>query len=1256
MPRTQHSIVVFQPTQTDVITATKSEKEIMYDRFASDSSIPPHHFATFMEMDMSMSADDAVKTNIPSIYLKKILSFCTPIISEIPSFTVRTKTVNLYSQSKGTKKKKVHENAKLSSPSETYVFSVSMQLERDIRCLWAPGGIADFDNATYMSIPAHQSFNIVGLFMPAVVDRIRDRSFLSYWHSLDPQDMLMSGKYGLMEFQSNTYTQSRFPQIRSRATVDTDKLSVITFKKDHVMEQLRGITTLIAYTRQLYDQSIAMLYDIQPKLKHTDIVVLKQPPPDKKYNNVLKQFAAMSGWALSNSSLSNDFIFYTNHILDDVKKALLLGPSNPVTQKIMQCTTRQTQIDRDISAFNAERFRKKLEYAKRQAIAYNKFDVSISALTPKQKHIVQLEFDKLERYYEAMKTPINDFNVVERLGWAIDNGKTRLIEERLSDVSALVTSTKNLEKEQALLKNKSNVPIVCPHTIYRAKKMIATYKNEIQKSGMIRQDLIDNFSLPETYSGHFCRICGEILADSDSEEIAKYVAGKRVTFMHDIDPLKNQIWKNVAYAITGFVRFKNPVNVKNIITGITEALRPEMGTIEIALSKIKSNSKDSIADLMSIYIFTYAMAVIAHMIIKNYGKITFSIRPRVGGSPYIDGGKADKKHTILQNVINNALFIVMRAKNIVINNVMSISNDSIKPLLIKAYKWATTLQTTEHPATEGLETGVPSFQTDSIYHYIKHWVILNKGGSPTIKDVLGRSWPTILEESRQDPPVSIYHTSAQPTDKLPNYKMDSFNYVMGYTKQKLYNLYAVPYSSILTEYEESFKHLKIEQAKIHNTTAFAALRPFNNIPIVNKFMIRDNDFTHKNIHIENYYDNNGLPHTFDIYVYQKGSKGPRTELRVGDINAWLNDGDHKKAAAFAASTLVDYKCSTCKVLMSQVKNRTIDKQLTRRDDIDAFFAYYENVCPKGELHDFLITISKKENCCKKCNLTKQKYDDLSITYYNKFKAGYDKVLKEKFVLEKSAIDELRDIRRVAQPKPKFGVLKINNAPMLELSKTFVVPYNIWINMGLGPGMDYTLIEREKANPSASVTPERAKLRNATLFGYYMLLVKEYATVRYHANIDNIPYDLKQILSKNKVADLPTKIPQLENIVIQQYHYYNENSHPLAVSNYMLGALSIAILTIFKNMKKAGMTVANDITMYLIKTLLHVEKITSKPDMNKFKSSMVSDIDYDADFGEGLFNDVGDSDDDDDADPDDPFSLNDLDIEQDLDSIGNVGDW
>lgn len=1322
-------IIIFKPPEDIQIKTNKTERQILYEQFAQNASIPSYHFNTFMEMVETDEISRNPQSTLPSILIKYILQFCTPIIRDIPDFNIRLKTVDVFN------KKKTDERDTL----KTY-YNISLQLEHSIECV--------IENANKknilkkITIPKHVTFSVIGIILPNSFIKRIDKTFLNYAQSLNVTEILNSGNFGLMEFQSKTYTQYRIPEIRTKNIYNGNDIVYFTSDADS-LHKLKIISRYIKYTDRFYDRNIRMIYNYLYDLPfithikeqnalynifHPEFLTKEK---NIQHNSAEKQMASLIKIKLSNSELQNDFVFSHYHLFDSIQKIMILGISHPISKKILQNLDQIQSFDNTISDYNRKKFRKRLEYAKKQAIALNKFQTTnLDKLTSIQHKIINLEFDKMEKYYTALKKHGADFKVVDSLFWAIANGKTKIMETRLNEISKIVKIPSNLEDPKLhMLQNTHKINLICPHVIAKVKKILKPTKNEIQKSGIIREYLINKFSLPVNVDGYFCRICGELLADADDEEVSKYIAGKRVSFVMEIDRLKTQIWKEVAHIMTVYVKFKNAVNIKNLITSVTDTLRPELGTIEFNLSKIKTNSKDSIKELMSIYTSIYTMALVVNMIMKNYGQITFSMRPSKGGgrknksrskkkrkksskrrkkqSPIMEssgsdadddeseyimhdnsntskesddklhkGGNMEKSQMRLKNIINNALFIILLSKNVTINNVTSMSNDSIKPILIKAYKWVTSLKqgSTQEKNVNERENIV--FQKDKIYKYVVYVLDLvnhysknsSKNKTYSVKDVLGRSWPTIESEFKDK---SIYETATIPplweNTEFSKYKYESFKFLMEYVKLKLYDENAVPYSLALAEHDDKYNFLHKLEQKIHNDYKTSILRPFNDIAVHENFMLKFNDFRPKCIKIDKIYDNSGIKHKFDIYIYQKGDSkgllsGPKKELKKKDILEWFKNIDSKKTDDFKHWFIVDERCSVCKTLLSNTKNVSIERELNKRNAIIVFYKYYENICPKGELHNFIISEQKKkEDACSKCELTRKMFDSLDTSYYKKFLSIYEKMQNEKRKLEKNDVSKLCSTTKEIEPIKKFPVWQINNAPILELSRTFKIKYNIWINIGLTINSNYKLIENEKINPSSNASDRSLVLRNIQLFSYYLQIVKIYYLIKNYTIIEHLPYDLKQILSKNKISNLNKKLIDVDKDIPLKYYYYKKNATPIIVSNFLLYSISNTILTIHKSMKKNNINVTDELILYIIKSIIDDEKLLSKPDLTKFKASVIAKNDID----ESLPIDISDIDGDDvqngyvsaveseksllemeDTNPDNEFATGDLDIEAD----------
>jgi hypothetical protein len=1316
------NIVVFKPPEIQNVTSNKTEQEILYDTFVKNASIPHHHFDSFMEMENREGLDTDIQSTLPSILIKTILPYCTPIIKTIPEFTVKNKVVDIFKK-----------NRIVDDKLDEKFYSVGIQLEYPIDCKFEYDNVVDNKRMlNTVTIPKHESFKVIGVVIPANMIKKRDNSFLNITRELHPVDIFKAGSFGLVEFQSGAYTQSRLNDLMPNP-INKIHNTVYFVSDDDARTKIQIINKYIKYVNKFYQNNLEMVYRYlygMPFSSHiveqTKLFNIFNPKFNTKQKKVIHDkpsiiISKLIHTKLSNSSYANDFMFDNNKIFDQVHQILMLGISNSSSKKKLQELDTKKLHDQTIIDFNKLKFLKKLEYAKKKAIAYNKFQLDgLSNLTTTQEKVVALEYDKMEKFYKSIKEHSGDFKIVNSLFWSMKNGKTDIIKERLADLDKLVKIPKNLDDPKlSMLQNAKKINLICPHVVARAQRMIKPTQNELVKSGLIRDYLINKFSLPVNVDGYFCRICGELLADADAEEILKYISGKRVSFVMEYDKLKTQMWKEVAHVITTYVRFRDAVNHKNIISSITNTLRPEMGVIETNLTKIKSNSKDSIKDLIRIYTVIYTFAIVVNMINKNYGKITFSMRPglnksaRSGGSnkhvsrkstksSIIDtvkpsyesddkisdfmentknGGKSDTprmNQKILQNVINNALFLVMRILNVTINNVTSVTMDSVKPILIKAYKWAVSLQLETNQVTKEDEIDeIVVIKNDKIYKYISiimNFVEFYKKNSTSsiqshnVKSVLGRSWSKIEADFKEN--VSVFATATVPeqwSDTMRGkYIHGSFKFLIEYVKNKLYNEFVVPYTKPLIDHDKTYLYLKTMEEELVMLQKRRVLRPFNNIFLQENYMLRFNNFKPSNIKIDKYYDNNGKRHKFDIFVYQSANakgvlSGTKKEYSKSDVNKWLNSHDIKKTTEFKKLFIVDERCSICKTLLSQTKNVSVEKAMDKISDMAIFFNYFENRCPTGGLHNFIISTSKhKESSCSKCGITKNIVDKHDKKYYDKYIKTYKKIVSDKLLIQKADVLKISSVKKDLVIKNSYPEWKINNAHVLELTRTFKITYNVWVNLGLTINQKFSLIKSEKINPSATANPRLLALRNIQLHSYYLHIVTMFYLVKNHNIVQNIPYDLKQLMSKNKSHDLHKKLINIDQTTLKKYDYYKDNASPLVVSNFLLHSISHTLITMYKSMQNANMNIAYDVIKFIISSIIESEKMIAKPDLTKFKASVVAS--NDVDLGADLSN-VVDFDGDDiqdgyvsdaesekslgemsDTNPDDEFATGDLDIE------------
>ena len=174
-------IIVFQPPDSKKVTLNKTDKELMYDKFEKTASIDEHHYKTLLEIDNYEDTKKTLNTNIPSILLKPLLKYCTPIIREVPEYSFIKKKIDLFN--KNVKKK-----------TEEKYYYITMQLDTPINCI-----IRD-KVENIISVPSDITFKVVGIKIPNYFKKILDKCEPNFIFSTDHKELMASGSYGILDF------------------------------------------------------------------------------------------------------------------------------------------------------------------------------------------------------------------------------------------------------------------------------------------------------------------------------------------------------------------------------------------------------------------------------------------------------------------------------------------------------------------------------------------------------------------------------------------------------------------------------------------------------------------------------------------------------------------------------------------------------------------------------------------------------------------------------------------------------------------------------------------------------------------------------------------------------------------------------------------------------------------------------------------------------------------------------------------------
>jgi hypothetical protein len=827
--------------------------------------------------------------------------------------------------------------------------------------------------------------------------------------------------------------------------------------------------------------------------------------------------------------------------------------------------------------------------------------------------------------------------------------------------------------------NRIPVSILDDHKPPKSKKSFPNIKTVIDnKYNDIKNHLINNYAatIDHDDEDYHCKICGEILYITENDFLPDFIAGKKMSYIPESDRLKSRIWKDVAYIVNRMILFKDKTDLKTIINTVTDVLRPKIGEVEILMSKIKTNSSDALYILIDVYISIYIYAFFIHLIYTNYGKITFAVRMKNGGAynandrkkstdssmngltykkntEYTNcitktnnkiGGKKNIEQIRLQHIFNNALSLLLYTKNSQINNLSSINVNSVKDILLQSYKWVKSLKT---ETIKKIDNDTKAdFKYDIIFNYIKYIHnmkyyntiknVKNKQDTPeyTPEQILGRSIDNIKSDIANN--IGIYSTIVIPEswclDKTSednhtycNYVYNSALSVLEYAKEKIHTRNAVPCSSYVAIYNKKYEYLRQISKEVHYRNIIAGIDPYNKLKLL-KNPPCDNFI---NIKLEHYYDNDGVKHKFDIFVYQKVNEknvfvGTKYEYNKIDITDWISSNNISKINNFSNMHIVDEKCSICNQYKSRVKNINIASKLEYNNNINLFFIYFESRCPKGLLHD-ISNSGGSLHSCTKCGFTDKIRTSHDIKYYNKYKSVFKTIHEKILKLEKTNFIKIFNTGITKDLEIKvYPIWKINNSHIVDLSKKMGINYNMLINLGLSEGRKFAKIKSGLYNPSLTLPDENKLTQILYLTDYYYYIIQIYYTIKYNELLTKIPFNLTLILKKNKIPNLNKVLPNINKDISNQINYYRYKLPIKGLVNFILSSICTTVLDIKKIFDNNKINVSSELIMFMLDKVLGFEKSVSEPEPENFIFDKSADVDLNIPADQNYTDESGDN--------------------------------
>lgn len=617
---------------------------------------------------------------------------------------------------------------------------------------------------------------------------------------------------------------------------------------------------------------------------------------------------------------------------------------------------------------------------------------------------------------------------------------------------------------------------------------------------------------------------------------------------------------------------------------------------------------------------------------------------------YVHGGRIIETTDVKQMeqyVIKSALLLLIISKEPIISRIRNMSIGMVKAIFANAYRWAMQHAKPIHMAQRELKhNNSDDLIANCYYNYLlfarrmEFYTLAANSNTYKIPllannpaEILDLEIKDIIDQFAQTTMPKQWHAVKQPTF-MDKFSYMSFRATFDLLLSRIMFGLAVPRDPRLDEYEERYAELWKMEKKLrwiqHSRTAanIAVVQIKNNL--VRKY----NNFAQEHIDLLRHYCPDGSLHKIDECVYLNSNKR-EVSLTRKQITNWLEsaikpDGEkaREELAKFREMKLVDMKCSKCNTYVLTAKskmrgpNALVDmfKQL---DDINAFFQYYENRCPKGNLHEY---VDGKCSCGYDVTYAKTKNSD----YYKKYIDSFEDMQKKKNEQARANIENLRatlSYKRRPPVLPKYEYSLKNTA---EWSKLLDVSYNILVNLGLTEGLYFEEIASNKINPSKE--PYSFVTRSIKLKGHVLWVLRTINLLNNYKNDVFMHAELKELigLSVNKSSSGAPAHERLVSKINTGNFAKMDAEYSLILTqenycNFILEYLAGLIVLIHEEKTKFSIALAK----YFTKKLVEFNKMLSK--QQPYVAKVDSNIDFDDEGGGDAepFEEVEDDDDEDD---------------------------
>jgi hypothetical protein len=1116
----ESELVIFNVEEEAPVT--KTEREVELDEAKKRAPHLSEHFETVYRMEDFLKEDEPPDSNILQILCSYVMAYHSPIVGE-----------------------------------ESYSIIV--------REISRPTKIFDNTIGNYRVAVPGKKLNVIGFRIDPTKN---NTNLLDYQDFVKTDQLLLSGFY---QTQSKT-TRKFLRQRKGFATPGLPSIAgkegnVIFVSEDDAREKLKAIIDYICYTISFYSGTS----NAELEVKEEEIIKKKKKPIEKysDTDEVAKVIENITGLDLGPTNFTATERLRQNKLLRAKELGDFLGVADVEFLAELKKFVEAEKEEESIRIKQKKNFSELYRQASLDFIARKKYGKDFSELKKRRRAEVELEFKArppgtTEKTSAVHKKLLDLWG--ELRGALTENSKENLV-SIIRKIDREISAEKIETKKGLLFQG------VCTHVLDWGKTMARNFDSP-NMHNIIREEMIKQYSRPETDDGFMCKFCGELIAAPESYGEARFFGGQKISHRIVEDPLRTQIWKEANYIVSAYIRSDTLISTKSLVSSLADGLRSIIGKKEALLSRSRTAKIETIRGTVSLYIAIYVYAALCAMMVASPGVMRFgretstNKKKKIGGrlkkkfgESILDESNPDENESYYKktkkkirtykggktakfdpadekNLLRIALNLIVMSKEPLIHQLKNVNTDIVKHMFLReAYPWARStiagIKQEQEKKTDDSILVERRLLNNPLWYYT-----LQMNVEKSNRQILGASTNQIANADnvfeKVEPPS--YPSIYLPESKLNNYKYLAYKAALEYEKRQIADRYHFPPSSDVVVFRKEFEQPLAELEKpIVDELLVSKLFPAKHLPFKEDLRNKLNRYKPEHLDLANFYCPDGKKHIVGSFVFTS-SKDIEKSLKKLDIPFQLQgknyviakdkiklflaarktpEEEKLRRKTWASMKIIDEVCKLCdQNIRSASSGKTSDETLAplfrKINEVNAFFEYFSGRCPEKGLHAFVDKGSEK--VCEKCGKIEGVVSNKS--------PFYKKYIDEFRNVEKIKLDALKEVMRTKtlEPPPERKVeYDFTLAKTAEWSKASHKKYNVLVNIGLiTKDIDYEDIESARIDPSG-VDETTYGVAAFIRRGFLLEIIREY-NLLLHLDIRELPKAMKDII-KSKTIDV-----------------------------------------------------------------------------------------------------------------------------------------